>query len=358
MNRSSLYDAHNSAGAAFGEYHGWEMPSSFSSAEAEYRAAKERATLVDRSYVGRLRMTGEDSLDLLNRLSTNEITQLPLGTGLSTVLTTNKGRVLDLLTLYSREEDLILLTGPQNRHKVISWIDQYTFAEDVQLGDVTDNLAMLSLYGPKASTLLEGITGGSVAGLAPHHGVAVSLQGVDLYIARDTDLWGEAYNVILPSADATAIWDLLLEKGEEVGMLPMGMEAYEALRIEAGVPAYGAELSEEVNPLEAGLNSSISFSKGCYVGQEVVARLNTYEKVKRYLVKLRFLDGPAPEPHVSLVVDGKEVGFTTSVAALPGDGQLIALGYVRVAQAQPGVKLTAVTGNGQSVGEIVGLASG
>ncbi|MFQ5873180.1 MAG: YgfZ/GcvT domain-containing protein, partial [Dehalococcoidia bacterium] len=138
---------------------------------------------------------------------------------------------------------------------------------------------------------------------------------------------------------------------------PMGTDAYDVLRIEAGVPIYGAELSEDVNPLEAGLRSSISFTKGCYVGQEVVARLNTYQKVKRHLVKLRFYDGTAPHPGTPLELDGKEVGTLTSVAVLPGDVRAFALGYVRKAHAQPGVKLAAATDSGNSIGEIVGTSA-
>ena len=355
MNRSSLYETHKEAGATFGQYYGWEMPSTFSSIQSEYRAAKEGSVLADRSHIGRLKMTGADSLDLLNRLSTNEIAKLPPGSGLSTVLTSNKGRVVDLLTLYSREDGLIFLTGPQNRAKVISWIDGYTFGEEVYLEDLTDSLAMLSLFGPRAYAVLEEVVSRSVTGLAPHHGIAASPGGIDLYIVREDPLWGEAYNILVSACDAAIVWGLLLEKGEGLGLVPMGTAAYETLRIEAGVPAYGAELSEEVNPLEARLKSSINFAKGCYVGQEVVARLDTYQKVKRYLVKLRFDGGAVPHPGTPLHLDGKEVGTLTSVAALPGDGLAIALGYVRRAHAQPGVKVVVDAGHGQSVGEIVGL---
>ena len=355
MNRSSLYQVHKAAGATFGEYYNWEMPARFSSVEAEYRAAKERAALTDRSYIGRIRMTGEDALDLLNRLSTNELMQLSPGSGLSTVLTSSKGRVVDLLTLYSRDDHLLLLTGPQNRQKVTSWIDQYTFSEEVALEDVTDSVAMLSVHGPQSSAVLRSLVGGHIDGLDPYQGVTTTLEGAGLYIARENPLWGEAYNIIFSATEAATIWSVLLEKGADQGLKPMGTEAYEGLRIEAGVPAYGSELGEEVNPLEAGLKSSISFTKGCYVGQEVVARLDTYDKVKRYLVKLCFEGGPLPHSSASLELEGKEVGLLTSVASLPGDGQAVALGYVRKPHARLGVKLTAGSGNGQSVGEIVAL---
>lgn len=345
MNRSPLYEAHKAAGATFAEYQDWELPSRFSSVADEYRVAKEGAALVDRSHFGRIKMTGEDTLDLLNRLSTNELMGLHSGAGLSTVLTTNKGRIVDLLTVYSRDDDLILLTAPGNQEKVLSWIDQFVFGEEVEFQDLTDSLSMLTLFGPRSAEMLSGLTGQKVADLEEHHGLQTSLQGADVYVARESSLWGNAYNILVNLDSASDVWDSLLE----AGALPMGLEAYELLRIESSVPQHGSELSEDYNPLEARLESSISFTKGCYVGQEVVARLNTYEKVKRYLVKLHFENGAVPQPGTPLVAGDKQVGAITSVTTLPGNGRSIALGYVRKAHVEPGTNLTA----NSSTGEIV-----
>ena len=345
MNRNTLYEAHKASGATFGEFHGWELPSRFSSVEAEYSAAKEGAGLIDRSHFGRIKMTGEDALDLLNRLSTNEMMGLSAGSGLSTVLTTNKGRVVDLLTVYCQGDELVLLMAPQNQEKVLSWIDQFVFGEEVEFQDVTESQAMLTLLGSRAIDIIGELTGHNVIDLDEHHGLQASLQGVEVYVARESRLWGQAYNILVDADSATDVWNLVLEAGAS----PVGMETYELLRIESCVPQYGSELSEDYNPLEAKLDSSINFTKGCYVGQEVVARLNTYEKVKRYLVKLHFDNGNVPQPGTPLVVGEKEVGTVTSIANLPGNGRSIALGYVRKAHTQPGTQLS----TDSSTGEIV-----
>ena len=137
-------------------------------------------------------------------------------------------------------------------------------------------------------------------------------------------------------------------------MREMDADSYEAFRIAAGVPVYGKELGEEVNPLEAGLWDAVSFTKGCYVGQEVVARLNTYEKVKRYLAKLSFEDGPLPEAGTSLTVEGKDAGKLTSVSPVAESGRRAALGYVRKKYAEPGAILIAETGDGPVACEFIG----
>ncbi len=354
MNRTPLYEAQKKAGAAFGEYLGWELPTHFSSAQEEYVAAKKGAVLVDRSYIGRLKMTGEDALDLLNRLSTNDLSQLPVGLGLTTVLTTSKGRIVDLLTIYSIADGILILTSPQNRQKVIAWIDQYTFAEEVTLEDITEALSTLSIFGPNASKVLNNVRVLKAEELAPHHGTTHSVAGIDVYVAREDPRWGQAYNILVPSDHVSDIWDEILNVGDETRPIPMGASAYEIMRIEAGVPSYGTELSEDVNPLEAGLNSSISFTKGCYVGQEVVARLNTYKKVKRLLAKIRFEEGLCLRPNAPLSVDGKEVGVITSAAMPTDNGSNLVLGYVRISQAKAGVEIDAATDGGPSVkGQIV-----
>ena len=345
MNRSRLYEVHEAAGATFGELHGWELPFRFSSIEAEYSAARKDAGLIDRSHFGRIKMTGEDALDMLNRLSTNELMGLAAGSGLSTVLTTNKGRVVELLTVYCQGDELVLLTAPQNREKVPSWIDRFVFGEEVEFQDVTESLAMLTLLGPRAVDIIAELTGHNVIDLDEHHGLRAQLPEAEVYVARENRLWGQAYNILVDADSAAGVWNLVLEAGAS----PVGMETYELLRIDSCIPQYDSELSEDYNPLEAKLDSSINFTKGCYVGQEVVARLNTYDKVKRYLVKLQFDNGAIPQPGTALLAGEKEVGAITSITTMPGNGRSIALGYVRKAHIQPGTTLTANPSTGRIV---------
>ena len=330
-------------------------PPFYTSPADEYRALTERVALLDRSLVGRLNFGGEDAIDLLNRLSTNELMTLEVGRGVPTVLTSNKGRILDLLFVLRLEDRLLVLTAPDSRQKVADWIDFYTFAEDVSVQDVTEDTTMLALAGPRAPGLLDQLTGQGVSSLALCDHVRANVGGVDASIIR-TDFAGlPGYDIVVSAPDGRRLWKELLVRGEEAGGGPVGTEALEATRVEQGVPAYGKELSEEFNPLEANLLELISFTKGCYVGQEVVTRLNTYQKVQKHLVGLRWDSDGIPEEGAKLLVDGTQVGVVTSAVLSPRLRKPIGLGYVRKAYAEPGTSLDAESANGAIATEVVGL---
>ena len=315
-----------------------------SSIEDGYRAAKEAVGLVDRSSVGRLRVAGEDALDLLDRLSTNHLQDLSPGHGLYTVLTTNKGRIVDLLFVLARENDLLVFTGHETRQKVAEWIDFYTFTEDVAVEDVTDETAMLSLVGPKAAALFGDLCG--LSGIEPYESASVTIEGVDATWVRTDFLRLPSYDLVLPSDGIDAVRQVVLAAGESHDMAEVGDEALDLVRIEQGVPAQGKELTEDANPLEAGLIDHISFNKGCYIGQEVVARLNTYDKVQRTLVGLSWDVSTKADPGAELFADGKKVGVLTSYAVYPRLERGMGLGLVKNTHAEPGNRLTIESGIG------------
>ena len=321
----------------------------FTSTDMALRATAESAAVARPPMPGILRMTGEDALDLVDRLSTNEVVERPTGSGVATVLTTNKGRVVDLLTVLYAANHWLVLTSPGNQQRVIDWIDEFTFGEEIELEDVTEEKGFITVVGPRAEDKVREVSGEDVSELLAHHCVEATIAGVEVIAYRGGMGMEGVLNVIASSGGVEAISSALVGSG----VVEMDAETYEVFRVGAGVPVYGAELGEEVNPLEAGLWEAVSFTKGCYVGQEVVARLNTYEKVKRYLSTLSFKDGAAPEPGTTLTVDGKEAGKITSVAPVAVSGRRAALGYVRKKYAEPGATLTVETGNGPTVCEFV-----
>ena len=307
------------------------------STEDGYRAAREAVALVDRSAVGRLRVTGADALDLLDRLSTNHLQDLAPGHGLYTVLTTNKGRIVDLLFVLAQETHLLVLTGPGTTLKVAEWIDFYTFTEDVSVEDVSGETAVLSLVGPNADALLGDAC--ELNGIEVYESASVVLGGVEATVVRTDFLKLPSYELIVPSGGVNAVREAVLAAGVGHGVAQIGEEALELLRIERGVPVQGKELTEDANPHEAGLIDYISFNKGCYIGQEVVARLNTYDKVQRTLVGLSWDPPTSPASGAELFADGKKVGILTSVAASLRAERGIGLGLVRNAHAKAGVLL-------------------
>jgi len=348
LNRTTpLNEAQKRANAVFADKDGWTLPQSFGNTLEEYHAIRERAALVDRSYYGRLRIGGNDALDLLNRLSSNKVIDMPSGEGVSTVLTTNKGRIIDLLLVMNMGEYLLVITSPQTPAKVVEWLDLYTFGEDVTVEDVTEETALISLMGPKAGKIL----GTADAEALPLYGVAeVTIGDIQLPVIR-TDVLGIAsYDLLTTTSQAEKVWDALAQ----AGAVAVGEEALETVRVEQGVPRYGREMGEEFNPLEAGLNSSISYVKGCYIGQEVVLRLNTYDKVQKHLMAIAFEeDSPAIATHME--IEGKDAGVLTSVVDSPILGYALALGYIRTIYAEPGREVDVRIGDRLTKGKVLDL---
>jgi folate-binding protein YgfZ len=325
-------------------------------ADQEYWAARRGAGLIDRSGLGRLKMTGADALDLLHRLSTQDLLRLKPGHGTATVLTSDKGRIIDLLTVWHVPDHLLLLTSAGNQGAVLAWIDRYTITEDAQTADVTSGTGLLYLFGPNAVQVAGALAGKDVRGLPLFHHTPVIVGGMPATLARAPAIAGDGFHLLVAhGAQTAAVRAALLTLGAAHGLVETSHDAFEMLRIEAGQPAFGCELDERFNPLEAGLRPHISFDKGCYIGQEVVARLDTYDKVQRALVGLLMPGESPPEPGTALRLAGREVGLVTSAARSPALGRAIALAYVRGAHAQPGTRLEAATATGPAEAEVAAL---
>ena len=312
-----------------------DMPAVYSDAAAEYLAVTSGAAIFDTSINGRLKATGADALDLLNRLSTNKVIDLQAGQGAPTILTTDRGRILDVITVLNTGDHALLLTSPGAQQAVTEWLDKYTIMEDLTVEDVSGSTAMLGVWGPGARASLETAAGLSLAELPPF-GSAETLVGGETVriVSAQLPAW-PGYYVIGSAEAAPGIWQAVTK----AGALPVGEEAYEAARINAGVPALGCEMGDDYNPLEAGLTGCIDFAKGCYIGQEVIARLDTYHKVQKYLVKLAFQPGVSVGQEATLFQDGRAVGRVTSLATIPTTGETVALAYVRTKNAVLGAVL-------------------
>lgn len=334
--RTPLFNLAKGKGAVFQESYGWELPRTYGDVSAEYEAGTQGVAIHDSSYAGRLKATGEDVLDLLDRISTNQVGSLQPGQGAATILTTDRGRILDLISVVNLGPYILLLTSPQTRDDVIQWIDKYTFVEDVLFEDVTADTAMLSMMGPSAMALVKGVLGFEPDSLQLHQSANITMTGVEGYVIKRDLVSTPRFEVVVRREDAERVWLECIS----AGAVPVGLEAYEVLRIEAGAPGYGKEMGEAYNPLETGLWGSISFTKGCYIGQEVIARLDTYQKVQKHLVYLSFSSGAKVEEGMKLEQGGKEMGTVTSVATVPTTGHLIGLGYVRKAAAEVSTQLS------------------
>ncbi len=308
----------------------------------EYTAAHSGFTYIDHSgYFGRFELTGRDRLDLLHRMSTQDLNSLPVGMGRPTVLTTALARIIDQLVVYNRGETALAITGPGMLRTVRGWLQKHIFFNDqIKTRDLSGELAQFTLIGPAVTTWVEQTAPGLSA--APMYQL---WEGAPLLLSAGPQTGGaRSYSLFAaPEVDVRALLP--------TDAVPLSDTDYDLLRIEAGIPAAGHELTEDYIPLEAGLWESVSFAKGCYIGQEIIARMESRDKLARSLVKLHL---PALVPlGTSLTVEGRTVGSVTSSAAHPLGGA-VALGYVR--SEAIGGALLATVDNAESLAvEVVGV---
>jgi hypothetical protein len=320
----------------------------------QYRAALEDAVLVDRSDLGRLRVEGSDALDLLHRLTTNDIRSLEPGGGTAAAFVTGKGRLVDLVTLHRLPGHLLCLTGPGRSRAVAEYIDRFTFREDVRVEDESGSHGTLGILGARAGERVAVLFGSAAAGRPMHHASVVELAGAGAVLARAFPLGGDGFNLTAERAALLVLRDAILERCG--GLIEAGPECVDVLRIEAGLGAAGRELTEDYNPWEARLQDAISLNKGCYVGQEVIARLHTYRKISKCLVRLG-VEGGVPLPGARLEREGGEaIGTLTSAARVPGGERVVALAYVRDEDATRAGPIAVVDGGKRYRAAILGPA--
>jgi folate-binding protein YgfZ len=311
--------------------------------QQQYRAAKESAALFDFSHWGRVKTTGADTLDLLNRLSTNKTVGLKPGHGAPTTLTSDKGRIIDLIYVYNLGPHILLVASPGAAKPVMDWIDKYTIMDDCTLEDASQSTSLLTVTGARAAEVVGKLVNTYVANLPSFGSTKVSIGGVEAWALRWDQGELKSYLLFLP----TSVSEEAHRAAVSAGAMPASAQSWEMLRVEAGVPAYDKELGERFNPLEAGLIGAIDFAKGCYIGQEVIARLDTYKKVQRHLVILSLGNTGDIKEGAVLTHQGQVVGEVTSTAKLPGGP--VGLGYVREGLTDTGAKLTIQNGGEATV---------
>ncbi|AFY46888.1 folate-binding protein YgfZ [Nostoc sp. PCC 7524] len=305
------------------------------------QAATAGVAVCDRSFWGRIRVSEADRLRFLHNQSTNDFQSLKPGQGCDTVMVTSTARTIDLVSAYVLDDAVLLLVSSKRREYLIQWLDRYIFfADQVQLTDVTDETATFSLIGPGSDAVVKKLGAGAIIGQPYGNHIVVDR---DMIIAVGSGLAAPGYTMILPVSLKEKVWQQIIE----LGAVELSDRAWEHLRILQGRPAPDAELTDEYNPLEVGLWQTISFNKGCYIGQETIARLNTYKGVKQYLWGIR-LNNPAVIGDTITVGDEK-VGKLTSLTATP-DGYF-GLGYIKSKAGNVGLKVQV----GNSEGEIVAI---
>ena len=308
--------------------------------ESEFRAAQTGAVIVNRNVEGRVRVVGRDRLDLLQRMSTNELNSLPVGEARQTVLTTAVARIVDAPWVLNRGGEVLMLTGPGRATAVRRWLAGYIFFRDeIKLEDASAEFSQFALFGKEAASAAEAVMAGSGT-LAHNH--FIERDGV--LVLRGRPLAGDGFHLVMPAAQFEPLW----ARAVASGAVAASEETYQLLRLAAGVPEAGHELTEDYIPLETDLWDAVSFTKGCYIGQEIIARMESRGKLARRLSGI-VLDAPVA---VGAEVRAGEsvVGTVTSAGVLPTIGPA-ALSVIKTGACEAGTEVTV----GEVRGRVVAL---
>ena len=308
--------------------------------QAEYIALRQAAGVVPWDAWTEVVLTGAERAEFLNRLATNRLDRLAPGEGAETFLTDARGRVLAYLLVWAEAEQLVLGSPGQFGPRVLAHLDYYLIQEKVELNDRGDELTALWLHGPQAAEVLQRLGALPPPGEHLPH-VSVPL-GDERVAVRSVRFGAEpSYLLVTPHAAAVAVWTAL----RQAGVRACGQHAAEVVRIEAGWPYYGVDITEANFPQEVARDRfTLSFTKGCYLGQETVARIDSRGHVNQTLVGLHVPGHVPPALGSVLLAEGQPVGRITSAAWSPGTGAVVALAYVRRGHNTPGSQVSSPVG--------------
>ncbi len=340
--RSPLADYHVSQGAALGEYHGAFTPARFSDPAAEHRAVRVAAGLFDFSFRAKFAVSGADRVRFLHGMVSNDIKKLTPGHGNYATLLNAQGQILADLRIYCAEDRFLIDIDADLRDKAVQLLRRYIIADKVVLEPLS--LFAIAFQGPRARPLLEKTLHIDLPAMEEFQHFATNYAGFAMRVVRASSTGEEGYEVWMADKAMMAIWGAACGQAPTYEMLPCGNEALESLRIEAGIPRYGADLGEDTLVLEADLLNALSFTKGCYIGQEIVERSRSRGHVNWKLVGAVVSAPAPPTPGTKLISEGKEAGEVTSSCASPSLGRTIALAYVRREFAEAGTKLVLASG--------------
>ena len=342
MKHSLLHNHHAQLGASFEEAAGWEVAAHYGDLAAEHRAVRQAAGIADLSHRGKIRVTGEDRVKWLQSIISNDILPLTPGQGRYSSFLTHKGKMLTYFRLYMQTDAVMLEDVGEIGETTFQTLRKFLlYGTKAKMENCAESWGLLLVSGPKAGQVIQSAFGVDITDLKPVNFVTAQIGGSHALVIRTEETGETDIEILLPTAGLVAAWTNLLETGAQYGLTAIGSHALEALRMEAGIPKAGPDLNEEIVPPEAHLEEkAFSLSKGCYPGQEVVARMDTYGNVRRHLVGMVMKDSTVPPKGAKLFSGDREVGWISSAVRSPQLNQVIAFGFPLRDFSAPGTALT------------------
>jgi folate-binding protein YgfZ len=362
-----LLDLHKLAGATLATFHGCVLPDTFATFAEQYRVAREAVAIFDTNWHTIVELSGPDRVRYLNAIVSNDVKSLGEGRGTLALLLNPQGHILAELEIYALQEKLLVLSDASVRERTVATLDKFIIMDDVTLSDVTEQLGSLAIEGPRAGTVIAEACGLSLEGFSEHAVAEVEIDGVACHLIRHSHFGLPGAEIIAAREHLGLLWKNLRASALAQHGGAIGMRALNSLRLEAGIPWFPDDFNDTVIPHEAALEAThISFSKGCYTGQEIVERVRSRGQVNRRRVRLKFSTPEPPAPLTRLRAretktesaqaaesaagEAKEVGIVTSSAFSPAANTSIGMAYVRREQNSPASILDFAGGTATVIG--------
>ena len=339
-NPLALNDLHRSENARLRDISGWLQPADYGDVAAEHGAVMTGAGVTDRSMLGKATVTGRDRAAFLQGMLSNDVKALGPGQGCPAAFLDAVGKVVSLLAVYALEDRMLLELPAGSTEKFLQAIDKFLISEKAEFEASDEAYAILAVQGPKAGEVLARVAGAALP-RDPYAHTLVSIAGAPVRVISRTEAVTPGFHCWTAPAQAAALWRAL----RDAGGVPVGADAAEILRVEAGLPAYGADVDDTVILPETRLDALVSYTKGCYIGQETVARVKYRGHINRGLSGLVLTGDEVPSRGDAVLAEDKEVGRITSAVRSIALGRAIALGYVRREHFEPGTPVSVKTGD-------------
>ncbi len=353
LRKTSLNSTHRRSNAKMVDFGGWDMPVEYSGLIAEHMAVRTRVGLFDVSHMGEIQLRGPEALQAVQFVSMNDASRLSEGQAQYSALLTPEGTFIDDILVYKfSPNDYLLVVNAGTRTKDFSWIKKHAQRFHCHVSDYSDYYSQLAIQGPRALAVLKKLTGVDLEKIRNYWSVWGQICGLHNVLISRTGYTGEdGFEIYIPSDEATSarVWNEILEAGREFDILPCGLGARNTLRLEASMPLYGHEITEETNVFEAGLDRFCKLDKPEFLGQPALKKLQQNGDTPRKLVGLEMIDrGIGRDGYSVCTLDGEEIGKVTSGSPAPFLKKNIALAYIPRDRSEIGTEL-AVKIRGQNV---------
>jgi aminomethyltransferase len=355
VKKTPLFETLKEHGATFADFHGWVMAESYGDSDKEQQQVRNGVGLLDLSYYGVIKVGGNEAVQFLNGLLTNDVKSLSNGKGMRAAFLTGHGKVRAISRVLGFGNEYLIINNPQTHDKVFKFIFPFSYAGDFKVDDVSDQYRILSVQGPKSSLVMKEVCFEPVPSFAEYEWSDNIIAGQHVLISRASHTGETGFDIFVPASGLKDVWDFILMKGSFHSISPVGMAALESLRIEAGIPVYGVDADESNMMLELGIADAVSFTKGCYTGQEAVAMATYRGHISKKLSGLTIAGQVVPASGDKLFKEAKEIGYITSALNSVTLGSIIALGYVKYGFFDSGSEIEIETQAGRIPATIVEL---